>query len=135
MRLSIVERDEWLAPVEGELNYRYDRYKWRLGEIEHFSGSLKDYANAHLYYGVHYDPVKKGWWIREWLPAARQVTVFGDWNDWERLQYPLSRDEWGNWSIFISDFESEVLVKHKSFIKLHIIVADGTRLDRILSYI
>lgn len=135
MALPIIERDEWLAPVEGEVNYRYDRYKWRLGEIEHYSGSLKDFSNAHLYFGIHYDSNKKGWWVREWLPGAREVSVFGDWNDWERNQYPLNRDEWGIWTIFLSDEATGGRLRHKSLLKLHIHGADGSRRDRIPAYI
>lgn len=135
MRLPIVERDEWLVPVEDEVNHRYDRYKWRLGEIERFSGSLKDYANAHLYYGIHYDQVNEGWWVREWLPSAHEVSVFGDFNDWDRTQFPLEKDEWGIWSIFIPDFKTGGKLKHQSLIKLHIHGADGSRMDRIPAYI
>lgn len=135
MVLPIIEKDEWLASVEGEINYRYDRYKWRLGEIEHYSGSLKDFANAHLYFGIHYDTLKKGWWVREWLPGAREVSVFGDWNDWDRMQHQLARDEWGIWTIFLSDEQTAGRLKHKSFIKLHIHGADGNRRDRIPAYI
>lgn len=135
MALSIIERDEWLTPVEGEINYRYDRYKWRLGEIEHYSGSLKDFANAHLYFGIHYDVLNKGWWVREWLPGAREVSVFGDWNDWDRMQYPLTKDEWGIWTLFMPDEQIAGRIKHKSLVKLHIHGADGSRRDRIPAYI
>ncbi len=135
MSLPIVQRDEWLIPVEDELNFRYDRYKWRLSEIEHYSGSLKDYANAHLFYGIHYDPSKKGWWIREWLPGAISVSVFGDWNDWRRDEYFLEKDDWGNWSTFISDNKVSRRLKHGSLLKLHINGADGSVLDRIPAYI
>lgn len=134
MSLPIIENDEWLAPVEGELNYRYDRYKWRLGEIEHFSGSLRDFANAYIYFGVQYDPIARGWWVREWLPGALEVFVFGDWNDWERMQYPLEKDEWGIWSTFIPLSENERL-GHESLIKLHIHGGDGSWADRIPAYI
>lgn len=134
MSLPIIENDEWLAPVEGELNYRYDRYKWRLGEIEHFSGSLRDFANAYIYFGVQYDPTEHGWWVREWLPGALEVFVFGDWNDWERMQYPLEKDEWGIWSTFIPQSENPRL-GHESLIKLHIHGGDGSWADRIPAYI
>ncbi len=135
MSLPIIQRDEWLIPVEDELNHRYNSYKWRLSEIEQHSGSLKDYANAHLYFGIHYDPSKKGWWIREWLPGAISVSVFGDWNDWRRDEYFLARDEWNNWSIFIEDIKVGGKLKHGSLIKLHINGADGSVLDRIPAYI
>lgn len=134
MSLPIVEKDEWLLPVEGEINHRYDRYKWRLGEIEYHGGSLCDYANAHLFFGVHYDPIQRGWWVREWLPAAREVFVFGDWNEWERTEFPLEKDEWGIWSVFIPESRNHRL-GHQSLIKLYIHGADGAWNDRIPVYI
>lgn len=135
MSLPIIENDEWLTPVEGEINYRYDRYKWRLGEIEYYSGSLRDFANAHLYYGIHYDPTLKGWWVRDWLPGAREVFVFGDWNNWNRTEFPLEKDEWGIWSVFIPDHRTAGRLKHGSLIKLHIHGADDSWADRIPAYI
>ncbi|MEG0467300.1 MAG: alpha amylase C-terminal domain-containing protein [Mucinivorans sp.] len=134
MSLPIIENDEWLAPVEGEINYRYDRYKWRLGEIEHFSGSLRDFANAHIHFGVHHDPTAHGWWVREWLPGAKEVFAFGDWNDWQRTEYPLEKDEWGIWSVFIPESKNPRL-QHKSLIKLYIHGADDSWADRIPAYI
>lgn len=133
--LPIILSDEWLRPVEGEINYRYNRYVQRLTDIEHNIGSLMDYANAHLYYGFHYDPYAKGWWFREWLPGAWEVYVFGDFNDWERLQYPLTRDEWGSWSVFISDEQSGGKLGHESLVKMHVRGADGQYMDRIPAYI
>lgn len=37
-RLPIVERDEWLRPVEAELNRRYRRYEEKMDEIRRASG-------------------------------------------------------------------------------------------------
>lgn len=133
--LPIILSDEWLRPVEGEINYRHNRYLQRLNDIEHHSGSLCDYANAHLYYGFHYDPYAKGWWFRDWLPGAWEVYLFGDFNDWERLQYPLTRDQWGSWSVFISDEQSGGRLGHTSLVKMYVRGADGAYADRIPAYI
>lgn len=133
--LPIISSDEWLRPVEGEINYRYNRFQERLNDIEYHSGSLMDYANAHLYYGFHYDPYAKGWWFRDWLPGAWEVFLFGDFNGWDRLQYPLTRDQWGAWSVFISDEESESKLGHKSLVKMYVRGADGQWNDRIPAYI
>ncbi|MFI3295780.1 MAG: alpha amylase C-terminal domain-containing protein [Rikenellaceae bacterium] len=135
IQLPIVASDEWLAPVSGEIEYRYERYLSTLYKIERNCGSLYDYANAHLYYGVHRDEKAKGWWVRDWLPAAREVFVFGDWNGWERLQYPMLKDEWGGWSIFLSDKMTQGKLIHGSMIKFNVHGADGQWKDRIPVYI
>ena len=50
-RLKMVERDEWLRPVEGQLLARHEAYEKRLDEIRRTAGSLVDYANGHRYFG------------------------------------------------------------------------------------
>lgn len=133
--LPIVAADEWLRPVAGEIEYRHGLYLDRLYQIERNCGSLYDYANAHLYYGVHRDETAQGWWIRDWLPGAKEVFVFGDWNGWERLEHPLLKDEWGGWSIFLSDKVTDGKLRHGSLLKFHIHGADEQWTDRIPVYI
>lgn len=133
--LPIILADEWLRPVEGEINHRHQTYLDRLSEIEQSSGSLIDYANAHLYYGFHYDSYAKGWWFRDFLPSALEVFLFGDFNGWERLQYPLEKDEWGTWSVFISDQQSSGALGHQSLVKMFVRGADGEWKDRIPAYV
>ncbi len=133
--LPIIESDEWLRSAEGEIYNRFHLYQDRLKLIEQSSGSLSDYANAHLYFGVHRDNSKKGWWVRDYLPAAREVFVFGDWNNWNRKQFPLTKDKWGTWSCFISDQTVSYRLGHGSLIKLSIHGADDSWADRIPTYI
>ena len=68
--LPIVEQDEWLRPVEGEIEYRHRLYTEQLDRIRESAGSLVDYANGYRYYGWQRDEDLRGWWFREWLPAA-----------------------------------------------------------------
>ncbi len=134
-QLPIITSDEWLAPVEGEMEYRYELYMNRLLNIERYCGSLYDYANAHLYYGVHRNEKAGGWWVREWLPGAKEVFVFGDWNGWDRHQHPMIKDEWGGWSIFLSDKQTDGKFVHGSLLKLNIKGADEQWRERIPVYI
>ena len=82
----MVANDEWLLPVEEEVNRRHTMYLSRLEDIEKSSGSIVDYANGHRYYGWQRDEVMKGWWFREWLPEAKDVYIFGDVNNWQRTE-------------------------------------------------
>ena len=88
-RLKMVERDEWLRPVEGQLLARHEAYEKRLDEIRRTAGSLVDYANGHRYFGWQYDSTLEGWWFREWLPGACDVYLFGDFNGWQRTELRL----------------------------------------------
>ena len=57
-RLKMVERDEWLRPVEGQLLARHEAYEKRLDEIRRTAGSLVDYANGYRYFGWQRDEIK-----------------------------------------------------------------------------
>lgn len=98
--LPIVEQDEWLKPVEDAMMGRYAYFRRRLDDIEQSAGSLVDYANGYLYFGFQYDPIRQGWWFREWLPGAFDVYLFGDFNDWQRTELRLEKGDNGVWSIF-----------------------------------
>ncbi|MBQ1205003.1 MAG: hypothetical protein IIX66_03825, partial [Alistipes sp.] len=55
--LPIVAEDEWLQPVEAEMNARYACYKEKIDEIEGHNGSISNYANGYHYYGWQWDDV------------------------------------------------------------------------------
>ena len=131
--LPMVERDEWLKPVEEEINYRYKLYTDRLADIERSAGSISDYANGYRYFGWQHDDAMQGWWFREWLPEAKDVYIFGDFNSWQRTQLRLDRNREGVWSIFLPDAMYGQRLTHGSLYKLHVHGANGWR-DRIPAY-
>lgn len=105
--MKLVEKDSWLKPVATEVEARYDRYKSVLQYIESHYGSLKSFASAHEFFGFTYDNVRRGWWYREWAPAAHYLALFGDFNGWDRYANPLERENDGVWSIFLPDTQYE----------------------------
>ena len=131
-QLAMVAEDEWLQPVEEAVNERYDAYCQHLADIER-GGSIVDYANGYRYFGWQYDEDMSGWWFREWLPAAHDVYIFGDFNGWQRTQLRLSKDVHGVWSIFLPDAMYGGRLTHGSLYKLHIHGQNGWH-DRISAY-
>lgn len=132
--LAIVEQDDWLKPVEGAMTERYAHFCRRLSDIERTAGSLVDYANGYLYFGFQYDPVRRGWWFREWLPGAIDVYLFGDFNGWQRTELPLRRGAGGVWSIFLPDESFAGRLVHGSRVKMLVHGRNGW-LERIPAYI
>ncbi|WP_302947547.1 alpha-amylase family glycosyl hydrolase [Alistipes indistinctus] len=133
-RLAIVEQDDWLKPVEGAMTERYAHFCRRLSGIERTAGSLVDYATGYLYFGFQYDPVRRGWWFREWLPGAIDVYLFGDFNGWQRTELPLRRGAGGVWSIFLPDESFAGRLVHGSRVKILVHGRNGW-LERIPAYI
>jgi len=131
--LPIVERDEWLRPVEGELIYRNKLYANKLRDIEQTAGSIVDYANGYRYFGWQRDEILSGWWFREWLPAAHEVYLMGDFNDWRRGEVELHRGDGGVWSTFLPDAMYSSKLVHGSLYKM-VVHGDNGWHDRIPAY-
>ena len=131
--LPIVAEDEWLQPVEAEMNARYARYKEKIDEIEGHNGSISNYANGYHYYGWQWDDVLDGWWFREWLPGAQDVYLFGDFNNWQRTELRLKKDPAGAWSIFLPAAMYRDRLTHGSLYKIHVHGPNGW-MDRIPAY-
>ncbi len=131
--IPIVERDAWLEPVEGELIHRHELYINQIFQIERAAGSIVDYANGYRFYGWQRDEILSGWWFREWLPAAKEVYLFGDFNDWRRGELELHRGEGGVWSIFLPDAMYKSKLTHGSTYKMAVYGDNGWH-DRIPAY-
>ena len=131
--LPMVAADEWLHPVEDEINRRYDMYISRLENIEKTAGSIVDYANGYCYFGWQHDDFMQGWWFREWLPEAKDVYIFGDFNNWQRTELRLQRTKDGVWSICLPDAMYGERLTDGSLYKIHVHGENGWR-DRIPAY-
>ena len=98
-RYSILKKCPELAPFEGDIRLRMERYEKKRAEITQGKTSLKDFANAHKWYGFH--RLDGGWVYREWAPAADGVYLAGDFNEWSYTATPLTRLENGDWEVFL----------------------------------
>ena len=116
--MNIVSNDSWLEPVSDKVAERYRRYESKLKYIESKYGSLKAFASAHEFFGFTYDSFRKGWWYREWAPAAHNLFLFGDFNGWNRYDTPLERENYGIWSVFLPDSQYKKSLKHGSLLKV-----------------
>ena len=132
--MKIVEKDPWLEPVAGEVQARHDRYNNTLRYIESHYGSLKSFASAHEFFGFHYDNIRRGWWYREWAPAAHYLSLFGDFNNWDRYANPLERENDGIWSIFLPDSQYRDKLTQGSLLKVLVQSSIGEQ-ERIPIYI
>lgn len=132
--MKIVEKDSWLNPVADEVQKRYDRYCDCKKMIVNQYGSLKNFASAHEFFGFHYDKKRRGWWYREWAPGAHYMSLFGDFNGWDRYADPMERNANGIWEIFLSDSEYSKRLVHGSLLKVLVQSSIGEQ-ERIPIYI
>ena len=94
--LNLIARDHWLEPFTHAINGRYDYALRREKELTAKAGSLKDFANGYLYFGLH--KKSDGWVFREYAPNATAIFMVGDFNDWQqRPEYQLKAIGNGVW--------------------------------------
>jgi 1,4-alpha-glucan branching enzyme len=63
------------------------------------------------------------------------VTLIGDFNHWDRWSHPLTRDEFGVWSLFLPDNHYANSFVHGGKVKAHVLSSTGEEGDRIPAYI
>ncbi len=128
MALKILSIDKNLAPYKADFQLRMDSYERKKKELLPQGGTLSDFANGYLFFGIHRTP--DGWVYREWAPAAEKMYLTGDFCNWERHAWPMEKKENG---VF------ELVIPGKDTLKqgqkvMTIVVHNGQELDRIPLY-
>ena len=112
---GIVVNDPWLKPFKGVVRERMNRMKHKESELIRESGSLRDFASGHLYFGLHQQ--KDGWVFREWAPNASRIFLLGDFCDWKELpEWELSPLDNGVWEISLPLSK----LQHKNLYKISV---------------
>ena len=117
-----------LRPYAKELTERADRLAQAKRRLLPAGVSLSDFANGHLFYGLH--RTRSGWVYREWAPAADALHLIGDFNGWDRQSHPLRRLPGGSWEIRLRGRDA---IAHLSRYKVAV-TADGKTEDRLPLY-
>ena len=123
--------DGWLQPYSRQIRDRQRLFDLKMKRINQRAGSLEEYARGYRYYGFNRDAETRAWTYREWAPAARRVSLIGDFNGWNRESHPLERNERGVWEITLPPDA----LAHGQKVKVHVVGADGTGRDRIPAWI
>ena len=95
----LIELNPQLAPYTADIDLRMSLYRDAKKRLLAEGQTLNDFANAHNYYGFHH--ADGGWYYREWAPAADQLYLEGDFNDWRETSHPLTPVGNGNWELYL----------------------------------
>ena len=83
--LNLIKNDPWLEPFSPTIEYRHHLALEKEKELCGKKGTLSDFADGYLYFGLHRND-KKEWIIREWAPNATEIYLIGDFSDWKESQ-------------------------------------------------
>ncbi len=128
-KLRIFELDPSLEAVAGDINDRKSRYENRKKQLLGEGQTLSDFASGYLYYGLH--KTKTGWVYREWAPAAKEMHLVGDFNNWDHTSHPMKKVGDENWEIEIKGVST---IPHLSKWKVAVTDQWGNTQDRIPLY-
>ena len=84
-QLTILKNDPWLKPFADAIIGRHESALKKEEELVASSGSLKDFANAHMFFGLH--RTADGWVFREWAPNATKIFLVGTFNSWTEIPH------------------------------------------------
>ena len=134
---GLIGTDPWLGPYADRLAGRQRHYRNIVAKFAPTAGLLGQISQGHHYFGFNRGEFhgKSGVWYREWAPAALQLRVIGDFNNWDRWASPMVRDQYGVWSLFLPDDKFRDRLVHGSKVKVHIVGDDGSLMDRVPAYI
>ena len=95
--IKLVKNDPWLEPFEEAIKGRHEYALHKLNQLTRNTGNLSEFADGHLYFGLHRTP--RQWVLREWAPNATAIYMIGEFNDWKEDEaYALKRipgtDNW-----------------------------------------
>lgn len=129
-KLAILRSDAWLEPFAPAIEGRHEDVIRKMQELtSNTAGSLKRFANAHNYFGLHRD-TKGNWVFREFAPHATEIYLIGTFSGWEaQPQYKLTSLGNGNWQLHIPADE----LKHGDLYKMLVRWSDGEG-ERIPAY-
>ena len=125
---KILKIDPYLAPFEEDINLRGELFEKKKTELLKGCRKIKSFANGHNFFGFH--RTRTGWVYREWAPAAEEMYLTGDFNNWDIYACPMKKLENG---VF------EVHIKGRNTLKSGdrvqaIVISSGKMLRRIPTY-
>ena len=123
--------DPYLAEYEADLMLRQQKYNEWLRSFDG-EGGLQAVAESYKQFGLHINEngeVK----YREWAPSAQALSIFGEFNNWDRGQYVAQKDQFGVFTLTIPakpDGTSVIQMGNKY--KIQITAPDGSKVSRNL---
>ena len=85
--LQIVKDDPYLEPFQTTFYQLHDKMNKTINQFQS-EGGITAISSSYLEMGLHPHPTLKNTYVyKEWAPSAQEITIFGEFNDWDRNKY------------------------------------------------
>ena len=120
-----------LKNYEHDIKLRQQTFRTWLEAFCKEAPSLQEFAVAsYKRYGLHVQP-DNSIIYREWAPSAKRLSLFGEFNGWDREAHIMTPTGFGVWEITIPPKKGgEPAIPHRSQLKIFVHTASGAHQDR-----
>ncbi|KAF9894756.1 alpha-1,4-glucan branching enzyme [Aspergillus nanangensis] len=131
---GVIQLDPWLGPFEGALKKRFSFVDGWINKINDTEGGMEKFTKGYEKFGLNVND--NGDIIyREWAPNAVEASLVGEFNNWDITAHPMTKDDFGVWTITIPAKDAVPAIPHNSKIKITMVTPSGERLYRIPTWI
>ena len=115
---ELIRSNSYLSPFAN----KYEEFRKKtIEKLDLFNknhGSIIKFAEGYDYYGFNFNQKTSLYTFREWLPNALEVNLIGEFNEWNKTNCPLIKNEFGVWEKQFTSIEFNL--KENSKYKLYI---------------
>ncbi|GJE84371.1 glycoside hydrolase family 13 protein [Phanerochaete sordida] len=134
-RQTVLDVDPWLEHETDAIIHRHNLFrKWK-DTIDQTEGGYDAFTKGYEKFGLNVKPDNSVVY-REWAPNAVEAVFTGDFNKWNRISHPMTKNEYGVWEITVPPTPTgECAIPHDSKLKISMILPSGARIERIPAWI
>ncbi|KAI9574760.1 glycoside hydrolase family 13 protein, partial [Boletus coccyginus] len=131
---DILRLDGYLEPFLPAIERRHKQFQQRKAVIFEHEGGYEKFTKGYEVMGF---TAEDGTVVyREWAPNAQEANLIGDFNRWNRLSHPMTKNQYGVWEIALPPKgPGEPAIPHDSKVKISMILPNGTRIERLPAWI
>ena len=118
-----------MKPFEINIKKRVLEYKKILNEIIKNEKSLENFSKSYEFMGISLLPngdIK----YREYAPGAKGISIFGEFNNWNKEQYWAQKDKFGYWEVIVPNENGAPKIQHGQIVKINVVLEDGNWMER-----
>ncbi|KAG4072535.1 hypothetical protein HA402_004624 [Bradysia odoriphaga] len=128
---NLFKIDGYLKPHEREIRRRHGVIQDWIKRIDNDEGGIDVFSQGYKYFGLHIQQ-DNSVIAREWAPGAVQLYLTGDFNNWQWVDNPYKKLEYGKWECYIPPRDDgSCAIAHLSEVKVIVRNSSDQLIDRL----